>query len=241
VGAVTERIPLFPLGTVLFPGLLLPLHIFEDRYRVLVRHLVSLPEGAPRRFGVVCIREGREVGTHGVRSLHAIGCLAELGEVEAYDDGRFDTVSLGTSRFRLLDVDDSLPYLQGDVEVLPELPGEDGTTLAPRVARLFTTYRTRLAAARAGAVELADDLEAALGADPSGDDVELPSEPSVLSYFVAAATVLQLEDKQKLLAAVDDSARLRMESNLLRHESAVLRALPSLPAVDLASGSTSVN
>ena len=62
---MTARLPVFPLATVLFPGLVLPLHIFEERYRALVRHLVGLPEGAPREFGVVAIQAGWEVAPAG--------------------------------------------------------------------------------------------------------------------------------------------------------------------------------
>ena len=106
--------PIFPLGTVLYPGLLLPLHIFEERYRRLVRDLVSVPDDADRRFGVVAIREGREVGSDGVRALHGVGCTAELRQVEAYEDGRFDIVTVGTTRFRLISLDPSMPYLNGE-------------------------------------------------------------------------------------------------------------------------------
>ena len=90
---MTERLPLFPLGTVLFPGLVLPLHIFEPRYRTLVADLVALPESEPRRFGVVAIRAGREVGADGVRALHAVGCTAELRQVQRHEDGRYDIVA----------------------------------------------------------------------------------------------------------------------------------------------------
>ena len=113
---VTAGLPLFPLGTVLFPGLVLPLHVFEERYRRLVRDLVAEPE-AERRFGVIAIREGREVGSDGVRALHPVGCIARLRRVDPYDDGRFDILSTGSQRFRLDEVDTSLPYLRGDVEI----------------------------------------------------------------------------------------------------------------------------
>ena len=93
--AVATRLPLFPLNAVLVPGLVLPLHIFEPRYRVLVQALLELPEDAERRFGVVAIRSGREVGADGVRALHAVGCTAELREVTPYADGRFDLVDRG--------------------------------------------------------------------------------------------------------------------------------------------------
>src|SRR3954471_6672549 len=95
LAAVTVRLPLFPLGTVLFPGVPLPLHIFEERYRLLVRDLMAIPEGQPRRFGVVAIREGREVGADGVRALYSVGCTAELRQVQQYSDRRFYIVSGG--------------------------------------------------------------------------------------------------------------------------------------------------
>ena len=72
-------LPLFPLGAVLYPGMLLPLHIFEERYRQLVRDLMAGPE--PRRFGVIAIRKGRETGIDGVQSLYPIGCTATLRQV----------------------------------------------------------------------------------------------------------------------------------------------------------------
>ena len=97
---MSETLPLFPLGTVLYPGLLLPLHIFEDRYRQLVRDLLDGPE--PRRFGVIAIRKGRETGVEGISSLHEIGCTATLRQVAEHDDGRFDLVTVGAQRFRLL-------------------------------------------------------------------------------------------------------------------------------------------
>ncbi|HEY7880701.1 MAG TPA: LON peptidase substrate-binding domain-containing protein, partial [Streptosporangiaceae bacterium] len=73
---MSETIPLFPLGTVLYPALLLPLHIFEDRYRQLVGDLLEGPE--PRRFGVIAIRRGRETGIDGVSALYEVGCAAVL-------------------------------------------------------------------------------------------------------------------------------------------------------------------
>ena len=89
---MSERLPLFPLGTVLFPGLLLPLHIFDDCYRQLVHQLLDGPE--PRRFGVIAIRKGRETGIEGVSSLYEVGCTATLRETEEHDDGRFDLMQL---------------------------------------------------------------------------------------------------------------------------------------------------
>ena len=173
------RLPLFPLGTVLFPGLLLPLHVFEDRYRALVRDLVDGPEEDARAFGVVAIREGREVGDGGIRSLHPVGCLADLRQVEPHADGRFDIVATGARRFRIDSVDaTSRPYLQAEVEFLDEPDGEAATVLARTVAALWGAYRQ------------------ALTGSPPDDPDELPDDPGVLSYLVAAATILDLGDKQ---------------------------------------------
>src|SRR5215475_9103965 len=111
-----EMLPLFPLGAVLYPGMLLPLHIFEERYRQLVSDL--LDEAGPRRFGVIAIRKGRETGIDGVHSLYEIGCTATMRRVERHEDGRFDIVTVGTQRFRLRALDQALPYLRGEIELL---------------------------------------------------------------------------------------------------------------------------
>src|SRR5215472_10605580 len=107
---MSETLPLFPLGAVLFPGLLLPLHIFEERYRQLVRDLQAGPE--PRRFGVVAIRQGRETGVDGIQALYEIGCTATVRQVKELEDGRYDIVTVGTDRFRLTGLDESKPYLR---------------------------------------------------------------------------------------------------------------------------------
>ena len=105
---MSETLPLFPLGTVLYPGLLLPLNIFEERYRELVRDLLDGPE--PRRFGVIAIRKGRETGVDGISALYQIGCTATLREVAEQEDGRYLLVTVGTQRFRLASLDHSRPY-----------------------------------------------------------------------------------------------------------------------------------
>jgi Lon protease-like protein len=219
---VTRRLPLFPLGSVLFPGLLMPLHIFEDRYRELVSDLLALPEEA-REFGIVAIREGRETGVDGITALYEVGCTARLRQVEAYDDGRYDIVTTGATRFRLHGLDDSRAYFQGDVELLDEPPGdEEATVVADGVRRLFGRYRAVLTG--------------------DGDESqELPSDPGVLSYLVAAAMILDLADKQALLAAPDVSSRLHAELDLLRRETRILRDLQMLPAVELTRSPISPN
>ncbi|GAA3170766.1 LON peptidase substrate-binding domain-containing protein [Blastococcus jejuensis] len=119
-----ELIPLFPLGTPLFPGVVLPLQIFEPRYRRLMHDLQAHPEEGDRRFfGVVAIRQGWEVEKIApAAALYDIGCTARLQRVVAQPDGGFGIVTVGGDRFRILDVvvGEDPPYLQAEVEWLAE-------------------------------------------------------------------------------------------------------------------------
>lgn len=213
-----DRLPLFPLGLVLFPGLLLPLHVFEERYRVLVRDLLELPEDE-RHFGVVAIRSGREVGAGGVAALHDVGCTARLRRVEPHDDGRFDIVTSGVERFRLTGLEHDHPYLTGVVELLPDAvgPAERAAVLAHAVRAAYVDYLAALGEAGAGEIEA-----------PA-----LPDDCTVLSHLVAATVVVDLEQRQQLLAEPDAASRLRAELALLRREARLLRALASAPAPEL--------
>ncbi len=234
---MSQPLPLFPLSTVLFPGMRLPLHIFEQRYRLLVAHLQAQPE--PRRFGVIAIRQGREVGTDGITALHEVGCVATVRQVVAHADGRFDLATVGTQRFRLLRVDDSLPYFQGEVELLPDeedpgapasgepasgapASGEVSTgalaSATRRVQAGFRAYLNALADRGGGMISVAD----------------LPDEPVLLSYVVGAAMIIDLPERQSLLAAPSALERLRLERSLLVRETAMLRATTSRPAPDFA-------
>jgi Lon protease-like protein len=213
----TETMPLFPLGTVLYPGLLLPLHIFEERYRQLVRDLLDGPE--PRRFGVIAIRKGRETGVDGVSALHEIGCIATVRRVAAHDDGRFDLVTVGTQRFRLAAVDDSRPYLQGEIDLLDEETGDETAAgeAADAVRRGFRGYLEALSRQESVHVTMPD----------------LPDDPVLLSYLVAASMILDLPVRQALLAEPDALRRLASERTLLSREITMLRSLTSTPAPDL--------
>lgn len=211
-----EVIPLFTLGTVLLPGLVLPLQVFEPRYRVLVADLLAR-DPADRFFGVVAIRHGAEVGPAGGQQLHEVGTTAVVHEVEPQPDGRASLVTVGGRRFRICalvppDADGTPPYQRAEVEWLPEVVGDEAAVLAHAVARAHAAYRT------------------ALGA--TGPD-ELPGDPTVLSYAVAAATVLDPGELQGLLALPDTTARLRAELGLLRRETGLLGSLRTLPTFDL--------
>jgi uncharacterized protein len=214
---MSEKLPLFPLGTVLYPGMLMPLHIFEERYRQLVRDLLGGPD--PRRFGVIAIRKGRETGMAGVHSLYEIGCTATLRRVERYPDGRFDIVTVGTQRFRLLALDQSLPYLQGEIEPLTD-DAVDADAAAPLVRMVQAAFRAYL-----------DALTREGGAVVKVD--ELPAEPALLSFIVAAAMVIDLPERQRLLAEPDAVRRLSAQRSLLARETAMLKTTTSRPVPDL--------
>ena len=212
-------LPVFPLALVLYPGVMLPLHIFEDRYRRLVRDLLDMQDGA-RLFGVVAIKAGIAEGTDTVPALHEFGCTAELRYAEAYPDGRYDIIATGVSRFRLLAVEASEP-LRAQVDLLADEPSERSGALAGRVGRLFVRYRAALLVAQG----LPDD---------SGDGPpELPADPVELAYLVAAAMILDLSDKQLLLAAPTVDDRLRLELSLLKREASMVTGLSLRPAVEL--------
>jgi uncharacterized protein len=214
---MSETLPLFPLGTVLFPGLLLPLHIFEERYRRLVRDLLAGP--GPQRFGVVAIRQGRETGVDGVSALYQTGCTATLRQVDKLDDGRFELVTVGTQRFRLLGLDRTRPYLQGEAGFLGEDTGDEAAArlAAQAVRRAFRAYLAAVDEQAAAKVKIGS----------------LPDEPVALSYLVAAAVIADLPDKQALLEAPDALHRLDLERALLVRETTMLRTLTSAPAPEL--------
>jgi Lon protease-like protein len=233
---------------VLFPGLVLPLNVFEERYRAMMRDLLKTPEDEPRRFAVVAIRDGHEVapsapgmpdptalpdlgpaagfGPDPAKSFHSTGCVADAATIREREDGTFEVLATGTTRARLVSVDASGPFLTADLEELPEDPGDEAGALAEGVLRAFRQYQKRLAGAR--------ERSLTTGAD-------LPDEPAVVSYLVAAAMMLDTPTKQRLLQAPDTASRLRDELKLLRSETAIIRNLPSLPASELTRGRTSLN
>ncbi|MEV6315044.1 LON peptidase substrate-binding domain-containing protein [Streptomyces sp. NPDC051776] len=242
------RLPLFPLNSVLYPGLVLPLNVFEQRYRAMMRDLSKLDEETPRRFAVVAIRDGHEVapsapgmpdatalpergpsagfGDDPLQAFHPVGCVADAATIREKSDGGFDVLATGTTRFRLRAVDASGAYLMAETELLEEDEGEGAGALASGVMRAFRTYQKRLAGANERSLS---------------EEQELPDEPSVLSYLVGAAAVLDTPAKQRLLEAPTTAERLRQELKILRAESTLIRGIPSLPAVDLTRQPTNPN
>jgi Lon protease-like protein len=229
---VSERLPVFPLGTVLFPGLVLPLHIFEDRYRALVRELVASPTDGPHEFGVVTLKRGAEAPAPDPEEgplpdppqvladdLYPVGCTAELRQVTELPDGRFDIMTVGRRRFAVVDVrQGDEAYLTAKVDWLPdESPDLAAEQLAPRALTAFRTYLGLLR--------------------PDSEALDaVPSDPTVLSHLIAATAQLTTDERQLLLAAPDTASRLRTELKLLNREAGLLarvRAVP-VPLSDLA-------
>jgi len=196
------EIPLFPLSVVLFPHMPLPLHIFEERYRQMMRDCEE--EGIS--FGVVAIREGVEA--MGPATPHPVGTLAQLRKVEKLDDGRYNLLVVGASRFRITSLSTRKPYLVGEVEYLQDSDGgaQVSAELARRAGAAFRTY--------------ADTLRQLAGQEPA--NIELPDDPELLSYLIAATLQVEVARKQELLEMDAALERLRGCLALLRREAVLL-------------------
>lgn len=224
-GQARLRVPMFPLGSVHFPGVAVPLHVFEDRYRALIHHLIPKPP-AERVLGTVAIREGYEVGDHGAQSVHRVGCLLQLTEVEDAGEGRFDIAVVGRRRLHLHEMDvTSEPYLVGTVSLIDDEVPAPGTPLAgaedeamARTIIAFDAYRTALGELR-GTTVLTGTI---------------PNDPLWCSYALAATCLLTLRERQALLEADDTLTRLAMLQLAMRDEMRAIRAVPSLPATEVA-------
>lgn len=189
------RIPLFPLKTVLFPGMPLPLRIFEERYKLMINRCVG--ERAP--FGVLLIRSGEEVG--GPAEPHKVGTTARIARLQRLDEGRMNLITIGEQRFRIEQLDDSEPYLTGDVTFLEseDADSPDVGEHAERVATLFGE-QFRLAMAVSGQWARA---------------VDLPSDPDRLADHIAHQIEASATEQQELLEALSVQKRLRREAELL--------------------------
>lgn len=208
---------MFPLNTVLFPGVVVPLRVFEDRYRALVHHLLREPDPARRLFGSVAIREGYEVGDHGAQSLFRVGCRLQLTDVTAHPDGTFDIEAVGRERIRLERLDSSGPFPVGEVTTLPTDPAPVAPQIVERALATFHAYRL-----------------AVIGIRGDPHPTPLPQDPEFLSWTLAAVAPLPLSDRQTLLETDETALRLTVVADLLRSELRAMNVLPSLPATEVA-------
>ncbi len=226
---VLANIPLFPLNTILVPGLVLPLHIFEPRYRLMVQELLEIPDVEEREFGIVAVRDGYDMSTSGIDALHPVGTSTILREVNSHQDGRYDIVTTGSRRFRINTLDASTPLMHADVEWLPEpeTPLTDEINLLTRGAlNDFSAYRAALSRELNGNVSMFE---------------ELPTDPTIVSYLLTAAILLPTAERQELLGAHSSQDRLILIRELLKRETAMITHFGALPAVDLFSNYLSPN
>ena len=188
---------LFPLQTVLFPGMRMPLHIFEDRYRMMIRECVETDES----FGVLLIRSGDEVGGNAVP--YEFGTSARILQVQYLDDGRMNIFSIGERRIRVTAFDTSRAYLCGSVETIEQEPASDGAAaLAERARGIFDEYlRTYMA----------------LG-DQWLRGVELPHDAGEAADYIAARLDVPQQMKQELLEQLSPEARLKRELEIMTEE-----------------------
>jgi uncharacterized protein len=237
------EIPLFPLHTVLCPGIVLPLHIFEERYRALTRH--CLDTGTP--FGVVLIRDGREVGAIESLTLAEVGAIVEIRQAGRYPDGRFDLLAAATGRFAIDEVDPNRqPYLVADVTPLDEKVGDEARAerLAATAIRKFVRY-LELMRARDGETTETLDIQVEIDAPSAEDttdsidddpaevdivvedaehrDLAIPDDPTVLSYLLSGITQIELPRRQALLEATTTTDRLEALIGLLDREVLLLK------------------
>ena len=196
------RLPLFPLNVVLFPGGYLPLHIFEERYRLMMRHCLD----GDRRFGVVLISSGSEVGVPAVPET--VGTIAKIDEVRTLDDGRMLIGVKGEQRFRIVEVLEQAPYITA--EVMP-LKGDDPLVVDENL----------IAEVRQAAKEHKQMLMALQG--EWGQPPGLPTDPAQLRYSVGSQLQGEVIGKQGILEAGDSPSALRLALRLLNEESAALK------------------
>lgn len=194
-----ELLALFPLNTVLFPGMPLPLHVFEERYKLMIGRCIE----EKRPFGVVLIQSGPEVG--GPCVPHGVGTTAHIAAVRKLDDGRMNLIALGQERFQILAVVREEPYLIARVETLVDTEPEAGSE--PLAAELRATLAVYLR-----------DLFTLLDQPP--EEIPIPAESARLSLIVAAVLQIPMTERQALLQMTDVTARLRQEREWLAREMA---------------------
>jgi Lon protease-like protein len=201
-----DRLRLFPLNTVLFPGAVLNLHIFEPRYKQMVSE--CLQGGEP--FGVCLIREGDEAGDPDVMP-YDVGTTAEIGDVTPLENGRYYISSVGRRRFRVERVVAREPFLTVEVAYLPEDSPEDESAIDTLLREIRAVFREYLR----------------LVVEFSGmhADIDLPEDPVDASFLIGDALQVADSMKQRLLELSSTEQRLTVELGFLRRLLPQLRSL----------------
>ena len=202
----SNRLRLFPLNTVLFPGAVLNLHIFETRYKQMIAECLEGGEA----FGVCLIREGDESGDLSV-TPHEVGTTAEIGEVTPLDGGRYYISTIGGRRFRIDGVVSRDPYLLVDVTYIGEDAPADRTTLVALIEEIRSVFREYL--------RLLVEFSGARA------DIDLPADPLDASFLIGDALQVADSMKQRLLELSSTQQRLTLELGFLRRLLPQLRSL----------------
>ena len=193
---------MFPVGTVLFPRGVLPLQVFEPRYKALVADIVE----SDRRFGVVLIERGSDVGGDDVRT--GIGTVAEVVQMGELEDGRLLLINVGRERIRVTRWLEDDPYPVAEVEPYPDESMNGG--LGPAVAATLATRRRLMA------------LAVEMGADADSLEVDLPDDPIDAAWELCAVSPLGPFDQQQLLEMTDATARTKALEMMLAEQLADL-------------------
>lgn len=192
-----HELPMFPLGTVLFPHMVLPLHVFEPRYRALMADVLA----AEGEFGVVLISRGHEVGGGDLRT--DVGTVARVVQAEELDDGRWLTIAVGTRRVRIEDWLPDDPYPRAVVADLDHSERDDADGDAdPVSAELLATTTARLRRVLA--------MLAELGEDTVPSTFEQPDDPEAACWQLAVIAPLNPLDAQAVLVATTTQTRLEL-------------------------------
>jgi Lon protease-like protein len=198
-------IPIFPLPVVQFPNAITPLHIFEPRYRKMLKDVME----KDKTFGIIyrpSIEEGALTPISDRVPLGSVGCAVEVAVVQEMPDGRSNILCVGGARFRLLQYLEGEQYLQAEVDFFDDEPTfEDLTVEAERAKSAFN----RLLAANRKVKE-----ERELEEDEAPD---LPNEPQALSFIVTAYLDIEPSEKQELLEMIDTGERLREVARVIEN------------------------
>jgi Lon protease-like protein len=195
-----EELPLFPLETVLFPYAALQLHVFEERYRDMVRDCMT----ADKPFGIVLIRSGDVTG--GPAEPYMVGTAVRIVQVYTYEDGRLDIQVQGERRFRIRRIDESKPYMVGYVEPVIELDFEETEHTQYVVERARDNFQTF--------------VEGLFSRQDFKVQVRFPTDPVALSFTIANLLTMENLEKQRLLELTNTVERLQglvpiLERNIL--------------------------
>ena len=201
---------MFPLGTALLPGAVLPLHVFEPRYRQMVHDILADGIDAPE-FGVVMIERGREVGGGDTRTR--VGTVARVADMRAMPDGRYALVAVGAERLRVNAWLPDDPYPLADIDLWPD---EDrGIVDLDDVAHAIEQMHQR--------VRELNEAVRALGELTPPPDTEIADDPHLALYHLGSLAPLGPADRQRMLDAATLAERLTVFAGALDDAAAVVR------------------